>query len=266
MTLLGTITSPDNAHVKYARSLHTKRARTRDKRYLLEGLRLVGHALDAGHRPALAFYTAEFAAGPGEGLVRALHAADTPTWLATPAVMARIADTVTPQGIAAVLPIPDPPPLPAEASLLLVLDEIRDPGNLGTILRTAQAAGVDAVLLTPGCVDPYAPKVVRAGMGAHLQLALYPDTPWDEILRLTAGTRRVLAEAAAPRTLWDWDWTAPTTLIVGSEAHGAGQEARAAVEASLRLPMAEGTESLNAAIATAVFLFEAQRQRQHPSS
>ena len=70
MTFLGTITSPDNAHVKYARSLHQKRARYRDKRYLLEGLRLVGHALDAGHRPALAFYTAEFATGPGEELIR----------------------------------------------------------------------------------------------------------------------------------------------------------------------------------------------------
>lgn len=262
MTLLGTITSPDNAHVKYARSLHKKRARYRDKRFLLEGLRLVGHALDTGHRPALAFYTAEFAAGPGAGLVRALLEADTPTWLATPAVMERIADTVTPQGVAAVLPIPEPPPLPADASLLLVLDEIRDPGNLGTILRTAQATDVDAVLLTPGCVDAYAPKVVRAGMGAHLSLSLYPDTSWDAILRLTAGTRRVLAEADAPRTLWEWDWTAPTTLIIGGEAHGAGPEARAAAEASLSLPMAKGTESLNAAIAAAVFLFEATWQRR----
>ena len=261
MTFLGTITSPDNAHVKYARSLHKKRARYRDKRYLLEGLRLVGHALDAGHRPALAFYTSEFAAGPGGALVRALHEADTPTWLVASAVLERIADTVTPQGIVAVLPLPEPPPLPADASLLLVLDEIRDPGNLGTILRTAQATRVDAVLLTPGCVDPYAPKVVRAGMGAHLSLALHPDTPWDAILRLTAGTRRVLAEAAAPRTLWEWDWTAPTALIIGGEAHGAGPEARATAEAGLCLPMAEGTESLNAAIATAVFLFEAMRQR-----
>ena len=261
MTFLGTITSPDNAHVKYARSLHQKRARYRDKRYLLEGLRLVGHALDAGHRPALAFYTAEFATGPGEELIRALQEAETSTWLATPAVMERIADTVTPQGIVAVLPIPDPPPLPAHAGLLLVLDAIRDPGNLGTILRTAQATRVDAVLLAPGCVDPYAPKVVRAGMGAHLSLALHPDTPWDEVLRLTEGTRRVLAEAAAPLTLWEWDWTEPTTLIVGGEAHGAGREAHAAVETRLRLPMAEGTESLNAAIATAVFLFEARRQR-----
>lgn len=266
MTFRGTITSPDNAHVKSVRSLHDKRARYRDKRYLLEGLRLVGHALDAGHRPAWALYTEAFAAGPGAEVVRALHEGETATWAVTPAVMARITDTVTPQGIAAVLPIPDPPPLPPDAGLLLVLDEVRDPGNLGTILRTAQATGVEAVLLTPGCADPYAPKVVRAGMGAHLALALYPDTPWDQVLRLTAGTRRVLADAAAPRTLWAWDWTEPTTLVVGGEAHGAGPEARAAAAERLRLPMAAGTESLNAAIATAVFLFEARRQRDgaHP--
>jgi RNA methyltransferase, TrmH family len=266
VTFLGTITSPDNAHVKHVRSLHKKRARYRDKRYLLEGLRLVGHALDAGYRPALAFYTEEFASGPGQDLVRALHEADIPAWITTPAVMERLADTVTPQGIVAVLPIPDPPPLPPDASLLLVLDEIRDPGNLGTILRTAQAARVDAVLLTPGCVDPYAPKVVRAGMGAQISLALHPDTPWEAVLRLTAGTRRVLAEPTAPLTLWEWDWTEPTTLIVGGEAHGAGPEARAAAEARLRLPMAEEVESLNAAIATAVFLFEARRQRHNARS
>lgn len=261
MTLLGTITNPENAHVRYVRALYKKRARYRDKRYVLEGLRLVGHALDAGHRPALAFYTDAFASGPGEALVHALHAGDTPTWRTTPAVMERLADTVTPQGIVAVMPLPEPPPLSPDADLLLVLDALRDPGNLGTILRTAQATQVDAVLLTPGSADPYAPKVVRAGMGAHLSLALYPDTPWSDVLRLTAGTRRVLAEADAPHTLWEWDWTAPTTLIVGSEAHGAGQEARAAADARLRLPMAAETESLNAAIATAVFLFEARRQR-----
>lgn len=266
MTFLGTITSPDNAHVTYVRSLHKKRARYRDKRYLLEGLRLVGHALDAGHRPALAFYTPEFASGPGEGLVRALHAAETSAWCVTPSVMGRMADTVTPQGIVAVLPIPDPLPLAPDATLLLVLDEIRDPGNLGTILRTAQATRVDAVLLTPGCADPYAPKVVRAGMGAHLSVALYPDLSWEEILRLTSGRRRVLAEAAAPLTLWEWDLTEPTALIVGGEAHGAGPQAHAAADISLRLPMAEEAESLNAAIATAVFLFEAQRQRRSAAS
>ena len=215
MTFLGTITSPDNAHVRHVRSLHNKRARYRDKRYLLEGLRLVAHALEVGYRPALAFTTEEFASGQGEALVRALDEADTPAWITTPAVMARLADTVTPQGIVAVLPMPDPPPLRPDASLLLVLDEIRDPGNLGTILRTALATGVDAVLLTPGCADPYAPKVVRAGMGAHLSLALHPDTPWETLLRLTSGTRRILADAAAPLSLWQWNWTEPTTLIVG---------------------------------------------------
>lgn len=261
MTILGTITSPDNAHVTYVRSLYHKRARYRDKRYVLDGLRLVGHALDAGYRPALSFFMDEFAAGPGAEIVRLLQEAEAPSWRVTPAVMARLSETVTPQGILAVFPLPDPAPIPPTADLLLVLDEIRDPGNLGTILRTAQAARVDAVLLTPGCADPYAPKVVRAGMGAHLALRLYPDLDWDAIVAITAGTHRVLADANGPMTLWEYDWSAPVTLIVGGEAHGASTAARAAAEIGLRLPMAAETESLNAAIATAVFLFEARRQR-----
>ena len=174
-----------------------------------------------------------------------------------------MADTVTPQGIAAVLPMAEPDAAAARlAGFLLVLDNLRDPGNLGTILRTAQAAGVDAVALSMGCVDLYSPKVVRAAMGAHFGLTVLPGQSWDEITALAAGKQVLLADLGGDLTPWQVDWRRPTALIIGNEAHGAGPEARALAQQAVRLPMEADMESLNAAIAAAVFMFEAQRQRR----
>lgn len=264
MAVIGKISSPDNAHVKYVRALEKKRVRYRDKQYLLEGLRLVAHALYRGIRPALVFCTAELADAPrGQELLARLAPSVTPVWIVTPAVLETISDTVTPQGILAVVPMPAVSPAAAlQADLLLVLDNIRDPGNLGTVLRTAQATRVQAVLLTKGCVDPYSPKVVRAGMGAHLDLPIFPALDWPAINKLIADKQRLLADAQGADTLWEVDWVPPTALIVGSEAEGAGQQARDMAQRTVRLPMQGEMESLNAAIATAVFLFEAQRQRR----
>ncbi len=265
MTFLGPITNPDNETLKYVRSLREKkRARYQEKRYMLEGLRLVAHALQRGYRPALAFYTEDIAATPeGQSLLRSLEAATTSLWLLTPELMATISDTVTPQGILAILPMREPNlEQLATAAFLLVLDHIHDPGNMGTMLRTAHAGGVEGALLSDGCVDPYSPKVVRAGMGAHLDLPVAAGLSWPEIGRVTRGKQCVLAEASGDVVLWDVDWTAPTALIIGSEAHGPGPEARELADITVRLPMTEGAESLNAAIAMAVLVFEALRQRR----
>ncbi|MHB1294252.1 MAG: TrmH family RNA methyltransferase [Anaerolineae bacterium] len=263
MPLLGTITSADNEHCKYARSLLKKRARYQEKRFLIEGLRLVAQALHEGYRPVLAFLTPEFAASDAGGrLAQELIDGETRVWQVPEKVLATLAETVSPQGIVAVAQMPEPAPdLLARATLLLVLDDLRDPGNLGTILRTAQAAGVEAILLTEGCVDAYAPKVVRAGMGAHFQLPLFLDLPWPAIRGALAGRQCLLADAAGTHTPWELDWRRPTALLIGNEAHGPGPEARALADVVVRLPMAPSVESLNASIATAVLLFEALHQR-----
>lgn len=174
--------------------------------------------------------------------------------------MALMSDTETPQGILAVLPIPDLPD-DAASGLTLLPDRIRDPGNLGTMLRTAWAAGVRRVLIPPGCVDPTNPKVVRAGMGAHFHLPLRRPS-WDEIEAMTAGDRVWLAEAGMGTPYDEVDWRGAVTLIIGGEARGAGARAhRLAAGRHVYIPMAPGVESLNAAMATAVLLFEARRQR-----
>ncbi len=230
---------------------------------MLEGHRLVAQAHQLRGGFASVFFTAEYAAEPpGQGLVDALAKGPEPLWQVTPQVLAYMADTEAPQGVLAVAPIP-PANLAAarEASLSLLLDAIRDPGNLGTMLRTCVATGVHSVLVTAGCVDPYAPKVVRAGMGAHLALDIVPDLTWQQIAELVAGKRCVLADVRGDDSLWHLDWTEPSVLIVGSEAHGAGPQAEELATVRARLPMEAEAESLNAAIAAAVFLFEAYRQR-----
>jgi TrmH family RNA methyltransferase len=151
--------------------------------------------------------------------------------------------------------------LQPQPGLILILDCLRDPGNLGTILRSAEAAGVGQVILAPGTVDPYNPKVVRGGMGAHLRLPVL-SLPWPAIAKVVAGRAIWLADAAADLAYDAVDWTVPSALLVGGEASGPGEQARALATGEVGIPMAGGTESLNAAMAATVILFEAARQQR----
>lgn len=252
------ITSTANARVRLARALQTQpRTRRREGRVVLEGLRLVRDALASGHRPDYLLYT------PGSAEIDALAAASAADALAvSDSVMRHVSDTQQPQGIVGVFPTPAAP-LPARPARALLLDALRDPGNLGTILRAAAAAGVDAVLLAPGCVDPFNPKVLRAGMGAHFHLPL-AEQPWAEIAAYCAALTVYLADARASLRHDQADWTRPWALIVGGEAGGAGREADRLAQARIAIPMAGATESLNAAVAAAVVLFEARRQAGWP--
>jgi len=276
---LGTITSSDNPTLKYVRSLQQKkRVRYRDKCYVVEGSRAVAHALERGVRPVFVFCTEEYAAtgadapasdpvsykGRADLVARLIRVAS--VWQVPHAIMDTLADTVNPQGILAIVPMLEVDrAVASHADLVLVLDNIRDPGNLGTILRTAQASGVEAVLLSEGCVDPYSPKVVRSAMGAQLHLPILPDLNWTTIEQVLQGKQCVLADMNGPLTLWDVDWTLSTALLVGSEAFGASPEARQMATLSACLPMAGDAESLNVAVATAILLYEAQRQRHYRS-
>jgi len=175
-------------------------------------------------------------------------------------VMASMSATETPPGVLAVVSI-DPPPIPRPASMMLILDNITNPGNLGTMLRTAGAAGVEAVLLSPGCVDLYNPKVIRGGMGAHLRLPVH-CLDWTEIAGLIAQMRVFVAAGDGTVSYTAVDWQQPSALIVGNEAHGVSRAVHGLVDEFISIPMMAGIESLNAAIAAAVILFEAVRQRK----
>jgi RNA methyltransferase, TrmH family len=236
------------------------RRRLRDGLMVAEGLRLLQELCDAALPIVELFASASFRADDTAWarLVAALP--DEVDLVAVPdEIMAAMSDTVTPQGVLAVLPIPRLAPA-GRPRLVLVPDQVRDPGNLGTILRTSWAAGVTQVLLPAGSVDHTNPKVVRAGMGAHFHLPIVA-TNWEAIWDVIGEADVWLAEAGEGRLYDVVDWRGEVALIIGGEATGASAGARGR-GACVQIPMARGVESLNAAIAAGILLFEAARQRR----
>lgn len=253
------IESPRNPKIREARALHRKKERRRSGRVLVEGLRLVQDAAAAGaaihylfHTPA-ALQDARIAALVAAHEERAFGVSDP--------LMAEMTQTVHPQGIAAVL-TPRPPAWPTAPTLLLVLDQLRDPGNVGTLLRAAAAAGVDGVLLSRGSSDPWNDKALRAGMGAHFRLPIQSNLTWEAMAPLLEGLVVRLADEGAEIPYDEADWRRPSALVVGGEAGGASDRGRARADEQIVIPMANQVDSLNAAVAAAVVLFEAGRQRR----
>lgn len=170
-----------------------------------------------------------------------------------------LSDTESSQGILGVFSIPEPSP-PARPGFVVILDQLRDPGNLGTILRSAEAAGVQAICLPPGTTDVWAPKVVRSAMGAHFRLPLL-QWPWEAITAYVEGLSVYQADMDGQESLWQADFRGRTALLIGSEAEGISPEGRLLATHSVRIPMVGKTESLNAAVSASVLMFEVLRQR-----
>lgn len=252
------ISSLANAQVKHIRRLQTnKRFRYREQAFVIEGTRLLVELIDDPSRAKTIYYTQDWQADPNHQAI--LEEANLRGQLVTNEVMAEMSATETAPGVLASTSM-NQLPLPAQPTLLLILDEITTPGNLGTMLRTAGASAVDAVLLAPGCVDIYNPKVVRGAMGAHFRLPLR-HCNWQEINEYCDSVAVWLSETNGTIRYTDIAWRQPSALIVGNEARGAGKEAHQAAQGTTAIPMADATESLNAATAAAVILFEAFRQR-----
>jgi TrmH family RNA methyltransferase len=253
------ISSVQNPKIKRIRLLQTQsRSRKKELAFIIEGVRLLEEALNAFQVPELVIYTSDLDPR-SQKLVAAFLEQKVPCEEVSEEVIKAASDTETPQGILAVLPL-KPLLLPAEADFLMIADEIRDPGNLGTLLRTAQAAGADGFLLSPGTVDPFSPKVIRAGMGAHFRLPIL-SCSWEKIRQITDGLTIFGADMEGGSRIWDADLSLPLALILGGEAHGPGKHSRDLAGSWIHIPMNDGSESLNAAAAGAVLMFEVLRQR-----
>ncbi len=253
------ITSTKNPKIKTLRALQSSsRARRQEGVCVVEGVRLVEEALAEGWQAQQVFYSADLSER-GRALLEVFAAQGAALEELTPQVMRAASDTETPQGLLAVLAW-QALPLPDKLDFVFIPDAVRDPGNLGTMLRTAAAAGVQAVFLLPGAVDPLSPKVLRAGMGAHFRLPIH-TLSWEEIGAHLKGLNIYLAAAGQGLPYTQADLRAPLALVVGGEAAGAGTDAQRLATAQLHIPMPGGVESLNAAVAAAVLLFEVVRQR-----
>ena len=259
------ITSSHNPKIKMIRQLQdSSRERKLECAFVIEGVRLAEEALASRWHTRLVLYTQELNER-GKAVLAGFSETGAEIEEVSPSVMRQVSDTDTPQGLLAVLELRFLP-LPESLNFLLIPDSLRDPGNLGTIFRCAAAAGVQAIGVPPGSVDAFSPKVVRSAMGAHFHLPIH-FLEWEAITSLVKQHRLKVFLAAAREgpAYFDADLTQPFALIIGGEAAGAGEQARRLANSRLHIPMPGTAESLNAASAAAVLLFEVVRQRNNMS-
>ena len=259
------ISSVRNPKVQALRALQRQAKRRAEAgAFVVEGTRLAEEALKSGWQVRLAMYTQAFASQHAAliGELQARRVAE----LVTEAVLKAASDTQTPQGVLLEVEQCDLP-LPKPLDFALVLDGVADPGNLGTLLRSAAAAGCSVVFLGPGCAEPFAPKVVRSGMGAHF-LQPMRSLNWREIEGLLReNSLQVFVAEARQGTSYDKeDLTQPLALILGGEARGSGEEAARLRPKPIQIPMPGKVESLNVAVAGSVLLFELVRQRSQKAA
>jgi RNA methyltransferase, TrmH family len=250
--------------IKRLRRLSGRRsARSAECAFVIDGPTLLRDALDAG--VPLDEVVAE-ARCPADLLARAAEAGARVRSV-DHGVLARVTDTVTPQPVAAIARFADVPPGTAAAAagpLALVLVGVRDPGNAGTLLRSAEAAGAGAVLFCDGAVDPYGPKCVRASAGSVFRVAVTRSGAAGEALAClaSAGLGTLATVARGARSYDEVELAAPVALVLGNEAHGLPGDLAGRVERAVTIPMLGRSESLNVGMAGTILCFESLRQRR----
>ncbi|WP_431946032.1 TrmH family RNA methyltransferase [Actinacidiphila sp. bgisy167] len=263
------LTSLRSPRVVAARRLAKRSFRGKERRFLAEGPQAVREAM--AH--LVEVYVTPEAAARHEGILAAARAARVPVLTATDEVVAEMSDTVTPQGVIGLCRFLDTPfeeVLRARPKLVAVLAHVRDPGNAGTVLRCADAAGAEAVVLTDASVDLYNPKAVRASVGSLFHLPVSVGVPMRTVVDglRGAGVRLLAADGAGERDLDaeldEGTMGGPTAWIFGNEAWGLPEETRALADEVVRVPIHGRAESLNLATAAAVCLYASARAQRAP--
>jgi TrmH family RNA methyltransferase len=259
-SVLKSIASRDNPQFKVMAKLVTSSSeRRRSGRSVLDGAHLLAAYLDSGGRPEAIMVNAAGAedAEIGRLLARAAPAKAT---LVSDSLFSQLSTVDSPTGVVASVATPSPRAVPASAGFVLLLEDIQDPGNVGALLRSAAAAGVEHALLSPHCAFAWSPKVLRAGMGAHFALNVVEGADLGTFLASFRGTSIAL-DASGESSLYDLDLAKRCAIVVGNEGAGVSAALLEKVKVRARIPMPGRVESLNAAAAGAVAVFEAVRQR-----
>jgi len=251
------ITSLENPHYKLLKKIASSaRERRKTAQTLLDGVHLLNALADAGGTPDL------IALKAGKGTDAEIEAClsrfpDVPRLVFSEALFDSLSPVEHPTGVLGLITIVAPPQ--HRQQFCVLLEAIQDPGNLGAMLRTAAAAGVDAVYLSKGCAEVWSPKALRAGMGAQFALALYEHAD----LALIARELKFLVATAlnAKQSVYDLDLSGPVAFVFGNEGAGLSDELLDAATHQVKIPMPGKVESLNVAAAAAVCLFECVRQR-----
>lgn len=254
------ISSRDNPFFKeFVKLAGSARQRGKVNQTLLDGAHLLAAYLDAGKLPqhillnTAALHDAEIAA-----LLE--RAAGVPVTQLDDRLFAELSELKTPTGILALIGLPQPAGTIADSRFALLLEDIQDPGNLGSMLRSAAAAGCDAVFLSAGCADAWSPKVLRAAMGGHFALAIHERQDLSCVAGAFPGAL-LAAGLQAKHSLYECDLRGKVAFLVGNEGAGLSDGLLSLATQTIAIPMPGNIESLNAAAATAICLFEAVRQR-----
>ncbi|MGI6151487.1 MAG: TrmH family RNA methyltransferase [Christensenellales bacterium] len=250
------IDSPKNARVKLLRSLSQKKFRDQTGLFAVEGEKLIEEAQDWG----FAIEFALFADGDS-ALAASLADSGTQVFAASEQAIRAACDTETPQGCVAAVRIPDHAGTVPQKGLWAVLDGVQDPGNVGAIIRCADAFGSEGVLLGPGCADPWSPKAVRSAMGSsfHIPVVSVSNLPGALGRMRSLGFRIIAAHLSGSPELPD-SLGASVALLIGSEGRGLSEEVSNEADILYRLPMKGNAESLNAAVAAGVILYELSKR------
>jgi TrmH family RNA methyltransferase len=257
------IASRQNPLVKQLRQLHRARGRREQNRFLLEGTHLLETACEGNCSLDTVCFTVEWRERHPQ-LWQKLAGRAKRLEMVTPDVLTAIATTVHPDGIVATASRERSLPQLDGLRLGLVLERLQDPGNLGTLLRAAVAAGVDGVWLSEDSAEFDSPKVLRASAGAwfSLPIATCPDLSGTLRAAQRLGIQVIATSPQAGEVYWDVDWTAPSLILLGNEGAGLSPQLLTLAGRQVSIPV-EGVESLNVAIAAALLLYEARRQQYH---
>ncbi len=259
------IASRQNPLVKQLCKLHSAKQRHQQQLFLLEGSHLLEAACEAGYTLAVLCGTSAWQEHSPQLWQQACERAQRVETV-TPEVLAAIATTVQPEGVVAAIARPQPSSLPTAPPrrLGLALERLQDPGNLGTLIRTAVATGVEQVWLSADSVDPDHPKVLRASAGAwfRLPLTVSPDLGVTLKQAREQGLRVIATVPRGGQDFWSLDWRPPSILLLGNEGAGLSGDLLALADDQVSIPLEPGVESLNVAIAAALLLYEVRRQQR----
>jgi TrmH family RNA methyltransferase len=261
------LTSTDNPKVKYFHLLKTNKPRKTAGKFMVEGIHLVSEAIQAGLLDRVLYSEKILETSEGKGLIGKILSSGIPNEEANEKIIRYLSDVETPQGImASVKPKAVDIGSLFESSdpLIVVACGIQDPGNLGTIIRTADAAGCSGIILTQGTVNPYNDKVIRASSGSIFHLNIVKI---DDIIEVVSALKRrvirvISSAVAAEKEYYSVDYKGPVAVMIGSESKGLPAEIERISDVSVSIPIIGEAESLNAAVSCAIILYEALRQRR----
>lgn len=260
------ITSKDNSVVKHLRSLSEAKNRKKEKTFLIEGLKMVEEALRDNLGVKTVVAAPSLVQHHGKGVLKLAESRGIDVLWISERLMDALSESKTPQPVMAEVTMKQHSEeglLANEAGLIIIAHLLQDPGNLGTIIRTAEAVGASGLAITQNTVDPFNAKAIRASMGSILRLPVVPIGDIDVFIKKCKqqGFQTAATVLAGEKTHFDIDLTKPTVLIFGQEGAGLPQDIMHDIDLRIRIPMAATIDSLNVATAAAVILYEAMRQR-----